>query len=318
MNQQTRMIMVEGEPFTGKSTTSEYIATQLNLNGYAAFWVSEGMLLQRYFPQAMAMLDRQQPVSETVLRAEWSAFVETVRAADTIFVVDSALSYAAVDLLLMEDRPVEAIHAETRHIADLCAPLQPRVIHLTGDAARLVPASIDERGERWRKQLIDQSEAVPYQQARGRVGIEGAISLMRDAQALVHEVLTRGVWETLTLDVMTPDWSARQRAILAFLGLDEKTVDRPTISPSVLRTYTGTYASDDPNRVDRELSVQLANDVLTVFAPGQRYGTLLPVSETRFHLQSSPLDVEFVIENGSVQAMMLQNSEGKTHLFRRI
>src|SRR5262245_20524538 len=107
MNQQTRLILVEGVPFTGKSTTSEDVATQLDLNGYPARWVSEGMLLQHYFPHALAVLKRQQSVSETSLWAEWSAFVETALAATTMFVVDSALSYVAVDPLLMEDRPVE-------------------------------------------------------------------------------------------------------------------------------------------------------------------------------------------------------------------
>src|SRR5262245_4020316 len=166
MNQYTRMILVEGVPFTGKSTTSEYIATQLDLNGCPAQWVPEGLMLQKYFPHALAVLKRSQTLSETVLWAEWSAFVETALAAPTMFVVDSALSYAAVDPLLMEDRPVEAIQAELRRIAELCAPLQPRVIHLVGDVEHLVPASIVERGEGWREHLVGQAEASPYQQAR--------------------------------------------------------------------------------------------------------------------------------------------------------
>lgn len=36
MHLQTRLIMVEGVPFTGKSTLSEYTARQLGLNGVAA------------------------------------------------------------------------------------------------------------------------------------------------------------------------------------------------------------------------------------------------------------------------------------------
>jgi hypothetical protein len=180
MHHQTRLILVEGVPFTGKSTTSEYVATQLNLNSYPAHWVSEGMLLQRYFPHAVTVLDRQQPLSEAVLRAEWRTFVETVLAATTLFVVDSALSYAAVVPLMAEDWPMEAIHAELRHIAALCVPLQPRVIHLMGDVERLVPTSIVERGAGWQEHLVRQAEAAPYQQARGRSGIVGATRFMHD------------------------------------------------------------------------------------------------------------------------------------------
>lgn len=317
MKQQTRMILVEGVPFTGKSTTSEYIATQLNLNGYPAHWVSEGMMLQHYFPHVLAVLDRRQTVSETMLRAEWSAFVETVLAAATMFVVDSALSYAAVDPLLMEDWPVEAIHAEIRHIADLCSPLQPRVIHLIGDVERLVPASIAERGEGWQEHLVGQAEATPYQQARGRSGVAGAMSLLHDSQALVQAVLAHDSWQTLTLDVSTSDWAARRQALLAFLSLNEIPVDRPALARSVLQSYVGTYTTDDPDRRDKALSVRLEHDTLTLYAPRMRYGPLVPVSTTRFHLQASPLDIEFVVEDGLTQSLTLLTSDGKAHSFRR-
>ena len=53
----------------------------------------------------------------------------------------------------------------TTRIAELCAPLHPRVIHLMGDQDRIARASIVERGDKWEKQLIDQSNAAPYQKA---------------------------------------------------------------------------------------------------------------------------------------------------------
>ncbi len=46
---QARLIMLKGVPFTGKSTTSEFVAQQLGLNGYQVRWLSEGMMLQGYF-----------------------------------------------------------------------------------------------------------------------------------------------------------------------------------------------------------------------------------------------------------------------------
>jgi hypothetical protein len=317
MNQQTGVIFVEGVPFTGKSTTSEYVATQLDLNGYGARWLSEGMMIQHYFTHALAVVDRQQTLSETLLRTEWSTFVEAALAATTIFVVDSALSYAAVAPLLTEDWPVEAIHAELSRIAELCAPLQPRVIHLTGDVEHLVPASIVERGEDWREHLVRQADAAPYQQARGRSGVAGATSLLHDSQELLRAVLTRDNWPTLELDVTAPDWAAHRRAILAFLGLDEVLVDRPVIAHAVLQSYVGTYAADDQERSPNLLIVRLEQDTLVLHGPGTRYGPLLPVSATRFHLQATPLDVEFVVEEGLAQRLTLFRSDGTGHGYRR-
>jgi broad-specificity NMP kinase len=96
MEIQTRLIMVEGVPFTGKSTLSEFVAQQLRLNGVEAHWVSEGMLLHRHFPHVLASFDQQQSVSEAETWEDWSAFVQAIMAAPTSFVVDSALSYVAI------------------------------------------------------------------------------------------------------------------------------------------------------------------------------------------------------------------------------
>lgn len=317
MNQQTRLVLVEGVPFTGKSTTSEYIATQLKLNGYPVHWVSEGMLFQHHFPYVIDVGDRKQPFSEAVLRAEWSTFVETVQASTTMFVVDSALSYAAIDPFLNEDWPVEAIYAAVRQIADLCAPLYPHVIHLTGDVEHLVPASIAERGAGWQEQLIQQAEATPYQQARGRFGVAGATQLMYDSQVLVGAILARTGWPTLTLDVTGADRPTHRRAILAFLGLNEVAVDQPTLARSVLESYVGTYTTDDPDRRDKVLSVQLEHETLTLHGPSFRYGPLVPISATRFHLQASPVDIEFVVQDGLVQELTLHRSDGKLYSYRR-
>jgi len=317
MNQQIRMILVEGIPFTGKSTTSEYIATQLNLNGAAAHWVSEGMLLQRYFPHAVEVFDQQQPLAEAVMRTEWSSFVEAALASDSIFVVDSALSYAAVAPLMTEDRPVAAIQAELRHIAAVCAPLQPHVIHLTGDVERLVPASIVERGAGWQEHLVRQAESAPYQQARGRSGVAGAISMLGDSQEILRAVLAHDPWPTLTLDITDPDWATHRRAILAFLQLDEVLVDRPAIAPSVLQSYIGTYVADDQERAEKVLSVQLEHETLVLHIADTRYGPLLPISPTRFHLQATPVDIEFAIEAGLAQYLTILRSDGTAQRFRR-
>src|SRR4051794_41985111 len=108
---QTKLVLFEGNPFTGKSTLSEYAAQQIALNGQAVKWVCEGEMLENYFPHVFAVLDQTQPLSEESLWAEWSAFVRTVQSAPATFVVDAAISYAAVYPLLAEDRPHATILA---------------------------------------------------------------------------------------------------------------------------------------------------------------------------------------------------------------
>ncbi|HYP40188.1 MAG TPA: hypothetical protein VEX13_07485 [Chloroflexia bacterium] len=326
---QTKLVLVEGQPFTGKSTLSEYAALQLRLNGHAAEWVSEGVMLGKYFPHVLAVLDPPQPISEESLWADWGAFVQTVKSAPAIFVVDAAISYAAVYPLLAEDRPHAAILAMVTRIAELCAPLHPRVIHLMGDQERLARASIVERGDRWEKQMVDQSDAAPYQKARGRSGVEGAIAFLQETQELMDVVLEAGGWQTLTLDVMSSDREDREtnrRAVLSFLGIDEVQVDPPELA-APLQAYTGTYAQEDPDDPEGNigtgtigtLEVRMEQDGLVLYQPGisMRLGPLVPVSSTRFHLTATPLNVEFVVEDGMARQLVLIRSSGTTIAFRR-
>jgi hypothetical protein len=321
MHMQTKLVLVEGVTFTGKSTLSEYIASQLRLNGHAAEWVSEGLMWDKYFPRILAALDQTQPISDEVLWEDWSGFVQAVKDAPEIFVVDAALSFAAVYPLQAEDRPQAAILAMLARIEELCAPLHPRVIHLMGDQEQLARASIVERGERWEKQLVDQAEAAPYQKARGRSGVEGAISFLQEEQELMHVVLEAGGWQTLTLDVTSGDRETNRLAVLSFLGIDEVRVELPALA-APLQAFTGTYAAEEPagnigTGTLKTLEVRLEQDHLILHQPDMRLGLLVPVSSTRFHLKASPLDVEFEVEEGMVRRLVILRPSGETLAFRR-
>lgn len=322
---ETKLVLFEGNPFTGKSTLSEYAAQQLRLNGRSVEWVSEGLMLEKYFPHVLEVLDvmgPMQPLSGETLWAEWSAFVQTVKSSPDIFVVDAAISYAAVDPLLFEDRPYAEILAAVTRIAKLCAPLHPRVIHLVGDQDRIARASIVERGDKWEAHLVGQSDATPYQKARGRSGVDGAIALLEETQELRSAVFEAGGWQTLTLDVTSKDRETNRRAMLSFLGIDEVQVDSPVLD-APLQTYTGTYAQEDPDAdigtgTIETLEVRLEQDQLVLYQPGMRLGSLVPVSATRLHIMSTPVDMEFEMDDGTPQRLVIIRSSGKTLGFRRV
>jgi hypothetical protein len=303
------LVLVEGIPFTGKSTISEYISQQLKLNGYPAQWVPEWMMLKQHFPDVLASFTEAKPLTQETLWQNWSAYAETVRQSPATFVVDSALSYAAIYRLMQSNTAAPEIIAWLDRLAELLAPLQPRVIHLTGNVEQLVKASIVERGAEWEKHLVSQAEATLYQQARGRKGVEGAIRLLEVTQALAQRILAAG-WQPLTLDVTGGDWATYQQTILNFLQIREVEVTPPDIAPEVLQAYTGTYAPEEAGGTQQTLIVQLEQESLALYGPDIRHGSLIPLSERRFHLQASDVDVEFE-EVGQMRRLVLLSSEGE-------
>jgi hypothetical protein len=218
--------------------------------------------------------------------------------------------------LLAEDRPPAAILAVVTRLAELCAPLHPRVIHLIGDQDRLARASIVERGEKWEQHLVRQSDITPYQKARGRSGVEGAIILLQETQDLMQGVLAPGGWPILTLDVTATDRETNRQALLNFLEISEVVVTPPALAEA-LPVYTGMYAEDDPQGTSGTLEIRLEQDQLVCYQPGQRVGALIPVSATRLHIPATPVDVDFEVVDGVAQRLVLYWASGKTRAYHR-
>ena len=80
---------------------------------------------------------------------------------------------------------------------------------------------------------------------------------------------------------------------------------------AALPAYTGTYAQEDPEGTIGTLEVRLEQDRLVLYQPGMRLGPLVPVSATRLHLMATPLDVEFVVEEGRARRLVLLRSSGQ-------
>jgi hypothetical protein len=319
MERSLPLVLVEGVPFTGKSTVSEYIAQQLSLNGYPQQWLPEGTMLKQYFPHVLATFDGA-PLSEEMLWQNWSTFVETVRSRPETFVVDSALSYTAIFRLMLDDRPTAQVLAWLERLATLCAPLQPRIIHLVGDVDHLARASIVERGAEWEEQMIKTTEPTPYQQTRGRTGVAGAISMMDDTQALTRRVLAAG-WQSLTVDVTAGEWPIYQRAILDFLGIPEVVVTPPEIPQALLQVYAGDYAPVEADETLLLLTIRLEEGTLALYGTNNAYyGSLIPLTDNRFHLRASGVDIAFEQEAG--QQVFLQlvplSSDGKRRRFQKV
>jgi hypothetical protein len=316
MKRSLPLVLVEGIPFTGKSTVSEYIAQQLHLNSYPQQWVPEGMMLKQYFPHVLATFE-DTPLSEEALWQNWSTFAETVQSRPETFVVDSALSYAAIFRLMLDNRPTAQVLVWLERLAMLCAPLQPRVIHLVGDVEHLARASIVERGAEWEEHMIKTMEPTPYQQARGRTGVIGAIRMMEDTQALTRRVLAAG-WHSLTVDVTAGKWAIYQRAILDFLELPEIVVTPPNVPSELLQAYAGDYRSVEADETS-PITIQLEEGTLALYGTNTRYGSLIPLSDTHFHLRASELDIAFEQEAGQQTfQLVLLSSDGKRRLFQKV
>lgn len=125
----SKLVLVEGNPGSGKSSTSQFIYDQLRQNGITSRWHHEEELphpvapnkniddfgsLEEYFKFA---LDR------------WRLFSLATSESDEISIIESRFFQDVISPLLMRDVSRSQIMEYVHRIADICSDLNPTLIY---------------------------------------------------------------------------------------------------------------------------------------------------------------------------------------------
>jgi len=202
--------MVEGFPGSGKSTTAQWVASQIERSGCAPRWIYEQ---QRPHPVPGPAHDDHgswdEYFDERVER--WAEFAAGVRDGRVVTVLESAFLQSAVMSTLTRDVEPATIVAFLLRIADTLRPLVPTLVYFgetNVDAAyhRVCAA----RGDRVREAQVARNEATPWAIARGATGFEGLLLYWRVHASICDTVVARCALRTLRIDAAT-DWTERRR-----------------------------------------------------------------------------------------------------------
>lgn len=249
-----RLILVEGLPGCGKSTTAQFIAIQLRRSGRAARWYYEEEtphpILKGRFPGAT-----WEGYIEDRL-ARWAEFATFVNASDEIHIVESTLFQTPIMTMLREDAATTTILDFLQRLQESLRPLPPLLLYLrhpdSGAALRTIFA---RRGSHWEDHHVRVLADSAYGQARGAAGVPGLLAYWREHAALMERAVTSSPLATLVLDVTSQtrlarrtrcgspshdgDWTERRQRIADHLAIS--LTDDPRVDESPLRALEGRY-----------------------------------------------------------------------------
>ena len=206
----TRLIIVEGLPGSGKSTTAAMVAAELEARGRNVVCVDEGAADH---PADVGDYDFPDFASEraTILDT-WRAFAAQAEP-DTTYVFNCVLLQNPMCETMMrfgmnEDESRRYIG----EIATIIAPLHPVIIYIDApDAKTAVDGVRDERGDGWLNAVIDYHTSQGYGKAHGLRGYEGYIACLEERKERELRIL-----RSLPVDsrIIAPLRSAQQIAAL--------------------------------------------------------------------------------------------------------
>ncbi len=315
----TKIVLVEGMPGTGKSSIAQWIQRQLSNSGRRSYWRHEEQPAHPvrlfYEPERHPAWDNYRDEALT----QWERYTRELRAGNQIAVLDAAVLQNHARIMLLHGCDWPPILDLVHRIEAALALIQPIWIYLK-------PTDIEQnfenltkvRGQRLMDIWLSQQSRFPYATKAKAKGFAGFLEFWREFDALADQVFEELAICKLEQSVAASDWEIRQRELLDYLDLP---LPSDPADSSLLNRFAGQYTSAHEYS-SSSVSVAATQDGLLVTCndpsidvprgPAGCYHEvrLLPAKRNRFHVEGWPHEVEFVDNDaGTVIAMRVNVSE---------
>lgn len=219
----TNLIIVEGLPGSGKSTTAAMIAEELQKKGKKAVCADEGV---QEHPADYADYDFPDFGTERKkILDKWRSFAEGFDK-DTIYIFNCIyIQNPMCETMMRFGMDEEASKGYIAEITEVIKPLNPVIVYIDGlDVKAAIDSVLDERGTDWLDAVIDYHVSQGYGKENNLSGYEGYIKCLEERRIRELRIL-----QGLDIDYYTisQDMRAEELAGLFFsIGWNEPSMEQ--------------------------------------------------------------------------------------------
>jgi hypothetical protein len=300
------LIVVDGMPGTGKSTTAQSINYQMTARGIISRWWHED---QPNHPVRL-FYDRQRHPSWSHYADEagqiWYRFARGLQMQKLTAVLDASILQNHVRSMLLfgchPDQIVELVMKAVRQLASF----HPVLIYLKPrDIEENFRHAIEVRGKLLLDLWIEAHDRFPYAERSGAKGYRGFINFWKDFDEVSERLFNEIDFSKIRVTVSNNDWSDRHQQILSFLNLPTRV--EASVSTD-LSHFVGKYVSTASTS---GTELRLINNTLTISCDNPtmcadlgpigcyRDIRLNPIAKNRFQIIGWPHEVEFTEDHTS-------------------
>lgn len=302
----TQLILIDGLPGSGKSTSAQFIALQCTHNALPARWFFE---LEHVHPiHAFHVWSRKGPEEfmATTLR-KWQHFATEKKGSNFVNILESTIFQSSLRLLLQSDLPHDQIFDYALQVEKIISVLQPVLIYFEQtDVATALRTICRKRKSIWEKYLTEVIEKSSYGKCRKLQGFEGLVHFFQEYQELTLLLCEKYQGRKLILQDTQQDWNSSYVRICKFLGLTCRSV--PSAPAEYLKAFAGIYK--DPSShlkvtIKMEQGRLVMHDLLWSNFP------LIPKEHNWFYLQACTIELQFhEDESGEIDGFIIRGNSG--------
>lgn len=202
MQQPTKLILVEGLPGSGKSTTARHIADFLLFNGVEHKLYNEGD-----FEESVGFFTPGTPTYVHDLQNCWQTFTDANVDNSAIGIFEAHYwQNTAFYMYAMGFASTEII-AIIQTLTDAIAPLNPMLIYFVHDEVDQLNQTMHEmRGEQWSRRIIERDFGLPYHLDRNHTEFRDITQRLEESQEIANQLFD--LFPYLKLKIRNPhmDW----------------------------------------------------------------------------------------------------------------
>jgi len=316
---ETKLILVEGLPGSGKSTTAHALTRQLTRLGVPVRWwyeeeishpvyvfrdldslgqVVEDMNAGRYRAVAVAALD------------QWRRFAGMLADSGKVGLIDSCLFGYLTWTLFPHDVPETEIVEYVTEVERIVAPLDPCLIYFRQEDVGLsLRRLVDRRGGSTEERFVQKVEHSAYGRRHQLAGFEGMVAYWRAYRQVTDMAFARSALPKVEIDTTLGDWPTYQAQVQAFLDLPS--LADAAVPAEVLERFVGTYEyAERDTQGSVTISLDAGGLVLNGMPQVWRHTRLVPLSTSTFALESLPFEMHFEEDDrGAVVRMTIAGPE---------
>lgn len=301
------LLLIDGITGSGKSSTAQYLARQLNLNHMNTRWHHEE---EEHHPlwYHEADIETMHSKKETIRFMETyphivEAFVNTIQEDQTIHIIESYYLQDSIRVLFQNNIALQEIRRFFTRINTILATVAPLIIYFHHpDVSTSIRQIWEQRGDTWKTWFIEVDSHTPYVQHRHLSGEVAALTLWNDYQDVTDELLTDVPFPVIRIQAGT-DWATVYETLLHTLGIPHVRAYEPMSSYDIVGIYR-----QETEEADARTCQIYVNDHDVYWDGFWREQKLLPLNEQEYLVHSFPLRLVFQKHDGIVQSFTIQGT----------
>ncbi len=299
----TNLILVDGIPGSGKSSTVHRLGLHLRKLGYNAHWFFEGEAHHPIYPsrkgRSVAATDGIDPeydaTREPILR-RWEELTSSLQGTERITILDGSFCETPALYQQLRNRPREETLTHVLEVERILEPIDPILIYLYQRDVRAALTGISiSRGPAYADFLVRQFKTTPYGLLNGIHDYEGVIGTYLEVRQLTDCMFDALRMRKLAIENDDRDWSESDAAIADALSISP--IEDPFMPVRNGEGLVGTY-----RRVGTADAFAVATDGRALCVGGNARLRLIPETERLFHIEGTRVVLRFEMDGGGIAA----------------